>query len=103
MPPAGVALRGRCSGVGAAASLRGKKMTVEEAIERSQSHDEIVQCEFAGDSSDLMVVIDGLYDGNIDDRTENDGTIDVWGWTDAMEATAETEWRLSVTLSRIDG
>ena len=70
---------------------------LSDAISRSQSHTERVAVDFDGDRSDLMVSLDGIYDGEIDDATENDGTIDVWGWTEA-KAEGEMDWRLKVTL-----
>ena len=47
-----------------------------------------------------MVALDGIYDGEIDDATENDGTIDVRGWNEDM-ADVEMDWRLCVTLTEI--
>lgn len=73
-------------------------MTLQQAIDRSRSHNERVSVEFAGERSELMVALDGLYNGEIDDATENDGTIDVWGWTEDMPE-GEMDWRLCVTLS----
>jgi hypothetical protein len=72
---------------------------LQQAIDRSRTHTERVSVEFDGDKSDLMVALAGLYDGEIDDATENDGTVDVWGWTEEM-AEGEMDWRLCVTLTR---
>lgn len=72
--------------------------TLQDAIDRSISHNERVHCTFEGDHSDLMVALDAIYyDGEIDSATENTGEIDVWGWQDGM-ANGEMEWRLCVTL-----
>lgn len=76
-------------------------MTLQQAIERSRSHNERVRVEFAGDRSGLMVALDGLYDGEIDDAPELDGAIDVWGWTEDM-AEGEMDWRLCVTLTEAE-
>jgi len=73
-------------------------MKLQQAIDRSRSHNERVHVEFRGDRTDLMVALDGLYDGEIDDAEENNGTIDVWGWTEDM-AEGEMDWRLCVTLT----
>ena len=72
--------------------------TLREAIDRSSSHNEIVAVEFAGDSSDLIAALNALYDGEIDDARENDGTIDVWGYS-AHAPEGEMDWRLRVTLT----
>lgn len=72
-------------------------MTLTEAIDRSKSHDERASVEFVGDESDLLVALDQLHDGEIDSVRENDGEIDVWGWTDETPEN-EMDWRLIVTL-----
>lgn len=72
-------------------------MTLQQAIDRSISHNERVNVEFTGTRSELIRVLNGIYDGEIDYVTENDGTIDVWGWTEDMPE-QDTEWRLYVTL-----
>lgn len=71
---------------------------LQQAIERSRSHDEIVVVEFAGDHSELMATLDGLYNGEMDTRTDHGGAVDVWGWTEDM-AEGEMDWRLCVTLT----
>jgi len=74
-------------------------MTTElkRAIDRSQNHNEIVIVDYDGSREDLMVALDGFYDGEIDDAQENDGTIDVWGY-DADAPEGEMEWRIKVRL-----
>jgi hypothetical protein len=73
-------------------------MTLQQAIDRSCAHNERVSVEYrAGDLEDLMVDLAVLYDGEIDQSLENDGSVDVWGWTAGMAA-GEMEWRLCVTL-----
>lgn len=73
-------------------------MTLQEAIERSISHDESVSLDYAGTESDLMVALDQLHDGDIDSTHENNGNLDVWGWT--AETPQDTQdWRLCVTLT----
>jgi hypothetical protein len=73
-------------------------MTLQEAIDRSVSHTEVVAVEFGGgDEADLVAELHTLYDGEIN-SVEADGKIDVWGYqTEAGDG--EMDWRLSVTLT----
>jgi len=73
-------------------------MTLKQAIERSRAYNERPTVEFAGSKSDLLAALYGLYGGEIDDAIENDGTLDVWGWTGDM-AGSEMDWRLRVKLN----
>jgi len=76
-----------------------KTMTLRQAIDRSRSHNEIVSIEYAAtDSTELELALGDIYDGQIDSACENDGAIDVWGWTEEM-ADGEMDWRLRVTLT----
>lgn len=70
-----------------------------EAIARSRSHNEIVRVEVeAANISEVLAELATIYDGEIDDSQENDGTYGVWGWTEDM-AEGEMDWRLNVTLT----
>jgi hypothetical protein len=64
-------------------------MTIENAISRSISHDEIVKCEFAGEYNDLLAWLNDNTDGHQTISEEIDGTIDV----------ASDDWRINVTLT----
>lgn len=72
---------------------------VKDAIARSISHSESVSLEIeATDISEVMTAIDCVTENtDTDYATENDGSYDVWGWT---EETAENDqdWRLNVTI-----
>lgn len=71
-----------------------------DAISRSRTQNERVSVEIeAGDISDVLAELASLCDGEIDSTTENDGSHDVWGWTEGM-ADGEMDWRLCVTLTR---
>lgn len=85
-----------------------KTMTLQQAIDRSRSHNESVSVEFAAEGATkidrtvaLEMALADIYDGEIDSANENDGTIDVWGWTEDM-ADGEMEWRLKVTLTEAE-
>lgn len=73
---------------------------IKEAIERSISHNETVKIEVeTSDISDVMVAIECVTENTDTDRaTENNGTYDVWGWTEET-AEGEQDWRLNVTLA----
>lgn len=80
-------------------------MTLQQAIDRSRSHNESVSVEYAVEGATkidrtvaLEMALSDIYDGEIDSANENDGTIDVWGWTEGM-AEGEMDWRLKVTLT----
>ena len=73
---------------------------LQQAINRSVSHDEIVSCVWnGGDESDLIAELATLYEGEIFAAKENDGTIDVWG-TQPSDFEDLTAWRLRVELTR---
>ena len=63
-------------------------MTIENAIARSISHDEIVKCEFAGRYSDLLAWLNDNTSGDNTVSEEIDGTLNVAG----------VDWRVNVTL-----
>ena len=70
-------------------------MTIENAVARSISHDEIAYCDFRGDIGQLENYIGDAFD-NGDDAifsVENDGTIDV--------ADCDNCWRIRVTLIEV--
>lgn len=69
------------------------------AIARSRSHNEIVSIEIeAKDISEVLADLAAIYDGEIDDARENDGTYGAWGWTEDM-AEGEMDWRLNIRLA----
>lgn len=75
-------------------------MTLAEAIERSQSHNERVSVEFTGNRGELLTELNQHIDSDtteIDDVTENDGSIDVWAY-DPETDDGSMIWRLCVTL-----
>jgi hypothetical protein len=71
---------------------------LQNAIDRSSSHNEIVRIEWSGgDEATLVSELGAIYDGEIDSTRENDGSIDVWGYRrDAGDG--EMDWRLNVRL-----
>jgi hypothetical protein len=74
------------------------KSQLENAIARSQSHNEIVNVEIvASDISEVIAELNAIYDGEIDSSTENDGSEGIWGWTEDM-AEGQMDWRINVTL-----
>lgn len=68
-------------------------MNIENAVERSISHNEIVACEFDGDYGDLVVFVhETMANGNdAIFSEENDGTVDVDDF--------DGQWRVRVTLA----
>lgn len=71
---------------------------LQSAIDRSRSHNETASVRLeARDISDVLAELGSLYDGEIDSARENDGSYDVWGWTEGM-AEGEMDWRLNVTI-----
>ena len=70
---------------------------IEAAISRSISHNESVSIEIeASDISAVVAEIDSDYE--TDYAKENDGTYDVWGWTEETPDN-EQDWRLKITLT----
>lgn len=74
-------------------------MNLIQAIDRSHTHDERVSVEFVGTREQLLVELHNMIDSDleIDDATENDGTIDVWCF-DPHQSTSEMIWRLCANL-----
>ena len=68
------------------------KMTIENAVARSISHNEIVSCEFSGDWKALKAHVSDTFANGSDSvfSEENDGTIDI--------ANTYGDWRVRVTL-----
>lgn len=67
--------------------------TPADAIARSISHDEIAR--YGGSLAELLAYADAEgYE--TDQARENDGSIDVWGWT-ATTSEGEQDWRVRVT------
>ena len=77
-------------------------MTLEQAIELSRGTNQIVHVtlDYTDDISTVEVDAQAFAD-NTDCVRENDGTWDLWGWSDEMAAAESTdmEWRLKVTLA----
>ena len=75
---------------------------IEPAIERSESHNEIVAVNVTL-CSDISTVaeIAKSYADNVDYTNEGDGSWDMWGWSNEMEAAGkcEMQWRIRVTLA----
>lgn len=63
-------------------------MTIESAIERSCTHNEIVECMFAGTEKNLREWLNDNTSGGQTISKENDGSIDV----------ADDGWRIRVKL-----
>jgi hypothetical protein len=63
-------------------------MTLENAIAGSCTHNQIVDCEFAGTEKELLVWLNDNTAGGQRISRENDGSIDV----------ADDAWRVRVTL-----
>lgn len=80
-------------------------MTLTEARERSESHNEIVAVDYesrhANRDADAAMIqghLQAFYDGEIDSTWENDGTLDIWGYQEETEGQGDMDWRLRVTL-----
>lgn len=67
-------------------------MTLENAVARSISHNEIVDCQFAGDWKSLQAYVSDTFANGSDAvfSEENDGTIDI--------ADFDGDWRVRVTF-----
>ena len=70
---------------------------VQDAIDRSESHNEIVSINFPGSSESLLELIHDLGDWDVDWVTEDDGDIDVWAGV--MNTDDGMLWRLRVNCS----
>ena len=71
---------------------------LQEGIDRSISHDEIVHITIDGDSGDALVALHVLWDGDIDHRMcdyEGVDEMDVWGWTDETNPD-DQDWRMAI-------
>ena len=68
---------------------------IKDAINRSQSHNEIVNVTIAGDSADAMNAIRALVDCEIDYAMTDYDTMDVWGF-DETAKNGEMLWRLAI-------
>jgi hypothetical protein len=75
---------------------------IKTAIEQSIAQNEIVRVTLSV-VSDISTVaaFAGDHSDNVDYVRENDGSFDVWGWSNEMESAGrgEMEWRLNVTLA----
>lgn len=77
--------------------------TLRDAIDRSQSHNEIVHVEWdGGDLPTLLAELGAIHDGEVDWASENNGTYDVWGIPES-DPEGEMVWRLNVTMTPIFG
>lgn len=78
----------------------GAKMTLEQAIRQSESQNEIVHVTLDYTDDITTVTVDAQqFADNVDCVRENDGTFDLWGWSDDMTSENEMQWRLKVTLA----
>jgi hypothetical protein len=68
---------------------------LQEAIDRSRI--EIVHLYYVGGREDLLDELEEIYDGEIRDAVQLDGSVRVWGWSDQI-AEGKMEWRLVVRL-----
>jgi hypothetical protein len=68
---------------------------LNRAIADSVQENRIVSIEYVGDIGDCIADLSELHDGEIDYARENDGSYDVWGWTDETPE-SEQDWRLNV-------
>jgi len=66
--------------------------TIRTAIDRSMSHDAIVRVEIESLEAALDIIA-SLPDYDSDSARENDGSIDVWGWSEETPDD-EQDWRL---------
>lgn len=77
---------------------------IEAAIEQSIAQNEIVHVTLST-TSDISTVAAyaGDHADNVDYVRENDGSYDMYGWSDEMEAAGkgEMEWRLKVTIAAV--
>ena len=69
---------------------------IRAAIERSSSHNEIVNVTIEGDASDALEACRDIFDGHVDHYVDiEDNSMDLWGWTAATAADC-MEWRLLI-------
>lgn len=75
---------------------------IKAAIEQSIAQNEIVRVTLTM-VSDISTVaaFAGDHSDNVDYVRENDGSYDMWGWSDEMEVAGNggMEWRINVTLA----
>lgn len=73
---------------------------IKAAIEQSIAQNEIVRVTLTSDIS-TVAAFAGDHSDNVDYVRENDGSYDMWGWSDEMEAAGngDMEWRINVTLA----
>jgi hypothetical protein len=80
------------------------KSQIENAIARSQSHDEVVHLEIVGDFDAVLTEIYAQIDSDtteIDYATKNDGSYDIWAF-DPDADDSSSLWRINVTLTKSD-
>lgn len=71
---------------------------VQDAIDRSESHNEIVSINFPGSSESLLELLHDLGDWDVIWVTEDDGDIDVWAGN-RLRLYDGMVWRLRVNCS----
>lgn len=77
-----------------------EKVTINQAIERSRSNNEIVTLEWdAGAINDVVGYISSAYNGETDHVTNGDIT-EIWGW---MEEQREGEMDFRIHLQAVKG
>ena len=72
---------------------------IRKAIDRSVSHAECVSITVETTINEVMSAIEVVTDAEVD-YVKNDGSYDVWGWTDST-ADQEHDWRLSVICGKL--
>lgn len=72
---------------------------LKSSINDSIRENRIVTVDFDGDISECLAELNAFHEGDIDYVQENDGSYDVWGWTEETPEN-EQEWRLQVKCSK---
>lgn len=71
---------------------------LQAALDRSRNFTETVGVEFAGSEEEFRSALMLATDDDTDSATENDGTLDMWGWNNET-LDGNMDWRLCVTLA----
>ena len=72
---------------------------IRQAISDSIREDRTVEADYDGDISDCIADIGEVFDGDVDYAQENDGSYDVWGWTEETPD-GKQDWRLTVRVAK---
>ena len=84
------------------ASVAGFRPALESAIRQSESQNEIVHVTLKCRSIGEVETLAAEYADHTDCVRENDGSWDLWGWSQEMEDAGSSDmlWRLKVSLDR---